>query len=758
MKIFLDDIKKLQWLSDAIDPTYGGPGWGRDFLNLKKGFYFVFDYNLQESNSTINITNSRSLFEINDSIYRSMTAEHIGYMKEPFDSSNYLFYSILKSVCKTKELEDKLTNLFIGYKSQDLIQLKNNLRVSIKGNQGINSSISFSTALNNVFSINKKPVHGLCMVYDLIDAYAKRTHGKTIYGEMLTNIVKAVKNPNGGLMPELAGSTMRYMIIGQKAAGNDPDLKKAKELYRSGNDAYSIYVETGWFLNKFDNKWRKKVSDDSFEFKLSELANDGNKIYVLPEGFPESNIRGIAQGLAVGNLTMAKVIAGTTGETSPNTPSYNVRLGDYISFNEVFGYYPDLKNIFSFFALNIFPQKEYAFYFSPEIPYSLVLISGEQNKYDLDKIKYVALHEMQHYIQTIEGFGSGGNDTLANLVSAVGGSAVRNFFISLSAFQKKFSEIANIIPIEEYNRLLKDLKDNNQFKNYQIRYKDELVNVTAYYNGLLIQLQRFISDPKTISENAYSIAYYILTIYSMVEEVSQYIESFVSKNIGEAYIDFFKQSLQQNKKTVERDMQLSKKGWTPRDLYILNFQTYECLIGEVESRFTQQTTHIPKDLKNYFQFYTSETIDPSKVNVISNALILDEGKKVNAGIETLDEKYIIHLPDEYSNSFALLHETGHILYDLASEQVLANIESITSAVSKGYESVEEYFCDSFADYVYRKNFDPLLTKDMRESLEDMDIENFDEFDEIFNSMLFSETSVDESGIIKRLNFVMKILE
>ena len=182
------------------------------------------------------------------------------------------------------------------------------------------------------------------------------------------------------------------------------------------------------------------------------------------------------------------------------------------------------------------------------------------------------------------------------------------------------------------------------------------------------------------------------------------------------------------------------------------------MIGEVESRFTQQTTHIPKDLKNYFQFYTSETIDPSKVNVISNALILDEGKKVNAGIETLDEKYIIHLPDEYSNSFALLHETGHILYDFASEQVLANIESITSAVSKGYESVEEYFCDSFADYVYRKNFDPLLTKDMRESLEDMDIENFDEFDEIFNSMLFSETSVDESGIIKRLNFVMKILE
>jgi hypothetical protein len=754
MKIFLDDIKKIDWLRLSLE----NHTWGRDLLNLKKGFYFVFDYNLNESDSSVSITNSRSLYEINDSIYRSMTAEHVGYMKEPFDSSNYLFFSILKSASDLKSAEANLTDLFIKYKSQDLIQIKNNLKTSITGNLEINSNISFSTALNNVFPLNKKPVHGLCMVYDLIDAYMKRTQGKTIYGEMLTNIVKAVKNPNGGLMPELAGSTMRYMIIGQKAAGNDPDLKKAKELYRSGNDTYEIYVETGWFLNKFDNKWRKKISDDSFEFKLEELARNGNSIYILPEGYQESEIRGLAEDLAYGNVSMAKVIAGTTGDTAPNTPNYNVRLGDYISFDEIFAYYPDLKNIFSFFALNIFPQKEYAFYFSPEIPYSLVLIAGEETKYDLEKIKYVALHEMQHYIQTVEGFGSGGNDTLANLVSTVGGSAVRNFFISLSSFQKKFSEIANIIPINDYQKLIKDLKDNNDFKNYQIRYQDRYVNVTAQYNLLLIQLEKFTKDPQSISENAYSIAYYILTIYSMIEEVGRYIEEFISKNVGQEYIEFFKQSLQQNKKTVERDMQLSKKGWTPRDLYILNFQTYECLIGEVESRFTQQTTNIPKDLKNYFKFYTSETIDPDKVNVISNALLVDEGKKANAGIETLDGKYIIHLPDTFSNSVYLLHETGHILFDFASEQVLANVDSIKNMVAKGYENIEEYFCDSFVDYVYRKKIDPALSKDMLEVMEENDIENFDEFDSMFDSMLFSETSVDESGIIKRLNFVMKILE
>ena len=752
MKIFLDDIKKIDWLNLSIELM----DWGKNFLNLKKGFYFVFDYDLNESDSTIKITNSRSLFEINDSIYRNMTAQHIGYMKEPFDSSNYLFYSILKSACSLKSGEMLLTDLFISYKAKDLEANKINLKTNIKGNQEVNSSISFSNALNNVFSINKAPVAGLCMVYDLIDGYAKRTYDKTIYGEMLTSIVKAVKNPNGGLLPEESGSTMRYMIIGQKAAKDDPELKKAKDLFRSGNSPYSIYLETGWFLNKFDNKWRKKISDDTFEFDLGKLANNGNKVYVLPEGYSETEIRGIAEGLAHGNTSMAKVITGNTGFTSIDTPNYNVRLGDYVKFEEVFGYYPDLKNIFSFFALNIFPQGEYAFYFSPEIPYSLVLISGEQNSgYDLEKIKYVALHEIQHYIQTIEGFGSGGNDSLANLVSAVGGSAVRSFFISLSSFQKKFTEIASLIPIESYLKLIKDLKDNNQFKDYKIRYKNRFINVSAYYNSMLLSLERLTKDITTINENANSISYYLLTIYSMIEETDEYIEKFVGDNIGEAYIDFFKKSLEQNKKTVLRDTQLANKGWSPQDLYILNFQVYESLIGEVESRFTQQTTHIPKELKNYFEFYTSETIDSDKVNVISNSLLTDEGKNVVAGIETNEGKYIIHLPDQFSNSVTLLHETGHILFDFASEQVYANPDSITSALSKNYENVEEYFCDSFVDYIQRKKIDPALTSDLQDERE---ITNFTEFDEIFESILYSTTAVNESGILKRLNFVMKILE
>ena len=106
------------------------------------------------------------------------------------------------------------------------------------------------------------------------------------------------------------------------------------------------------------------------------------------------------------------------------------------------------------------------------------------------------------------------------------------------------------------------------------------------------------------------------------------------------------------------------------------------------------------------------------------------------------QKLDLEVPDNWSNG---------LYYNLPMNEMMSVIEN---ALSNGYESVEEYFCDSFVDYIQRKNIDPELTKDM----EAREITNYDEFDSLFESMLYSETVVDEKGIIKRLNFVMKILE
>jgi hypothetical protein len=741
MKIFLDDIKKIGWLESCLLSPLNDQ-WTRNFLNLKKGFYFVFDYNLNESDSSIKIINSKSLWEINDGIYKNMKAEHIGYMKEPFDSSSYLFYSMLKSACITQDDKDKLTNLFIGYKAQDIAENKRNLKQSIKGVQEITSSISFSTALNNVFSINKAPIHGLCMVYDLLDQYTRNNHGKTIYGEYLTKIVKAVKNPNGGLLPELPESVMRYIIIGEKAAKGDLELNRAKSLLRSGNDIYGIYLETGWFFNNYDSKWRKKISDDTFYFDFDKLTASGDSFYYLPDNFKFDEFKKLADELVSGSGNLGTAIAN----------GYDGRVGGYIQFEELYKYYPHIRDLYSVFSLNQFADSKYRFYFSPNIPQSLILICGKGIAYDIEKIKYTALHEMQHYIQKIENFGSGGNTSLANLLDGAGGSSVKSFCIALSAFQKRFSEIATMIPILEYKQLHIKL-ENLPYEKYKIRHKDRFIDVSLVYEQLLQGFEKFIKNEKLVSENSDNISYYILTLFSTIKETNSIITEFVTKNIGEEYLNLFKLSLEQNKKTLERDERFIKLGWSAVDLFILNFQTYESLIGEVESRFTQQTTKIPQELKDYFKFYTSETIDYDRVAVLNNSIVEDDGKYFEAGIETFENKYIIHLPDRFSNSVNLLHETGHIIYDFVKEEVLANEKYLTNSLLAGYDNLEEYFCDSFVDYINRKEIDPMLSNDIGETFKD-----FKDFDDIFEKVLYSESEIDLEGLINRLNFVMKILE
>ena len=89
MKLYINDIKNIAWLSAKI----GQQRWGYNFLNLKSEPYFVFDYNLKEQESGIEVEHSRIVYQINDFIFKNMKAAHIGYMRQPFDTSNYLFYT-----------------------------------------------------------------------------------------------------------------------------------------------------------------------------------------------------------------------------------------------------------------------------------------------------------------------------------------------------------------------------------------------------------------------------------------------------------------------------------------------------------------------------------------------------------------------------------------------------------------------------------------------------------------------------------------
>ena len=738
MKIFLDDIKKKQWLTDSLIKY----DWGKQLLTLKAGTFLVIYYDMNEALGTIKIYDSKVVYELNDAIYKNYKGNNIAFIQEPFDSANYFLYSLFLTAVedfqeKTKFLED----MYVDYKEKDIEQAKENLKTNIKGSFEINSRLDLQSTLDYYYKYDKRAYNGMCMVYDLIEQYTQHKYNKSFYGGFLTHILRLVKNPNGGIMPEMPQSTLRYLIIGEVAAGNDESLKLAKELYRAGNSIKNIYLKTNWFLNTYDNKWRKRISDDTFKIDQNKLTNQDGSIYFIPKDLSiENYLEFLKQFIKNNNSNFF--------EKSVLNGTYNVRIGDYISFDEAFKYYPELKNLYSIFALHI-TEQFYSFYFNPSTPERLILIDGQLNE-TIDSIKYTTLHEMQHYIQKVEGFANGGNPQLADIISLVGGASFRDYFISYEAFRKRFMDVCPTIPKLAYAEL--GLKLGMRFnaktqeiksKNLKMRYDDNLgrhlfIDVIDYAGAIIEQFKQVLDNFQPSSADSFSAI--LLKIYAILPELDDIIEPFVTEYVGNEYLELFKQSLKQAAKTLDRDTNYRLQGWTATDLYILNFATYQSLFGEIEARFTQQTSTLPTSLKNYFDLYTSETIDIGKIVVYNESMLYtDPSKQIVAALETYDEnKYIIHTVDK-SVTINLLHETGHILFDFAQPNPDLNFEK------------EEYFCDCFVDYIHRKNIDPQLTEVLGR---DRKIKDIKDYDHIFEEMLFGEKMViDEEGLIKRLEFI-----
>jgi hypothetical protein len=182
-------------------------------------------------------------------------------------------------------------------------------------------------------------------------------------------------------------------------------------------------------------------------------------------------------------------------------------------------------------------------------------------------------------------------------------------------------------------------------------------------------------------------------------------------------------------------------------------------MGEAESRFVQNTKYVDENLRDYFALYSAETIEPQKITVLNESGISEPNKNIRAAIEEANGHYIIHLPREYSNSVNIIHEVGHIIYDIMVDLEIVNPIDPTieqEAKAEGYESSEEYICDSFVDYIHRKKIDEGLTEDLDEFHK---ITNYNTFDEYFESILLGNSMpVNFVGFKRRITFIENILK
>jgi len=767
MNIYLSDIVKIDWLYEAVKLYIP------KLLKLNgKGYfviYYTYDFDSKYKGKPIirvKVKEQEVLSIINEEIYKKIgkyNAQKVAYFQEPFLSDSFIFFKILESACieydwiHNQSYREKLVKLFAEYKQIDIKNAKNKIANSfyVQSFSLDGGNTSLKNALSEIFFLNTKPVQGLIMVFDLFDNYYKTKFKHSFCGQILTSFVRALKSPNGGLIPEMADSYMRYFIIGEKAGMNDPNLALAKKYLRADIDVKTIFLETQWYFNNLDNKWRKKIDDGEVSFIENNLyeTEDGNK-YLLPTDLPfpikkddyDSYLK-----FFLSNGNFKKILL----------EGYDKNLGDFLNYENCYNYYEDLKKIYAVYVQSSNLRKS-KFYYNKINPKHIVIASADKNKSQKEIIS-ILLHEIQHYIQNYEGFSGGGNMFLGELIATIGGESVKKFMFFFQDIIKKHEYITSIFSEEKYklfNKKIQQFLKNKSTYYIKLGVKYHTLNLSEFVgigNQFIIDLiMAYLDESKIYPRTRNS------------TEILLFIEEFY----GVGYKNYMIDIKMISDKVQVKINELSDKGWSTADINRLFFSCYETILGELEARYTMDSSIVDEEIRDYFSLYSTEIVKQSDVTVIDNSLLFDADLGfyedvntktiVGAGIEKYDDnKYIMHLPDVYSNSENVLHELGHILYDIVYENTKIFEKKIAfedkSFAEKGVikkSEFEELFCNSFVDYIHRLDIDQNLTDDLNEIRK---VQNLKEFDNYFDEVLYQNEMKFDIRTLKTMNmFVLQV--
>jgi SAM-dependent methyltransferase len=411
---------------------------------------------------------------------------------------------------------------------------------------------------------------------------------------------------------------------------------------------------------------------------------------------------------------------------------YDVHLGDVVSHPTLFKHYPELFNIPTFFLLN--DTNDYSFYFSPNPKY--IMMFG--NPTDMD-IRETFIHEIQHAIQDIENYGTGGNLYIADLINSVGGESLKEYLfkkqLAYRLFEKEIKSTVNLW-FEEYK--VSGLQGIDSLKSLNIDTKEDFIsNLKKIFN--------IISIIYTSTQNSNGV---------------RVIELFVPSDI----ISILKELREIHASIRLLHSKLRSQGYTDYEISRIQFQTYEYLSGEIESRNVQQISMIDEVLSDYFAPLTSEAIQRDKVSVIYDELISDEKfpDKVKGALErTKSGLYIIHLTEGNSPK-TILHEIGHFIHDMIDSQHL-NEKYVEKEILKNMGGIDiennpsiigEVFVDLLLSYIAKLNLSKEFTEEISVNLKYPNVELFKkEFDEIF---LTKENTTFDADMMEYLKYLKQL--
>lgn len=213
-------------------------------------------------------------------------------------------------------------------------------------------------------------------------SHTGRADETTPVGDERRIVVEAIGNLVGEVRTRETekGGVALFSFGGQRAnVADERLLTRAEQRLAAGEDAEVVRRETGWFKGA-DEKWRFEIDDSGAKLK---------------KPFPHN---GAAFGDTYWSVFKNRMRDGMLG----------LRVGDILDHPSLFAAYPQIADI----SLSTQPGLGASYVLGSAVSPRSIEIGEQVPMYE---VASMLLHEIQHGIQTIEGFATGGSPKMASL-------------------------------------------------------------------------------------------------------------------------------------------------------------------------------------------------------------------------------------------------------------------------------------------------------------------------------------------------------
>lgn len=258
-----------------------------------------------------------------------------------------------------------------------------------------------------------------------------------------------IRDDNGNIIPpskrfNSRKKDTRFRFIGEQGAANLDaaeeantrldNLAVAREMEKSGKDAKSIKIATGWERGS-DGKWRYEEED--FEYIPKGNAREKSLLEREPWHKELMSLSDkVYNGEKLSNEEEVRFdeLSKKETELKDSLKKSDIKfLDDYVSDNTLFKEYPELKQVkVEFYDGSFFDGGSYSHH---------DMTIRINNNSPLDA-KSILVHEVQHAIQHIEGFSRGGNSrTYRNYLNSL--KEKRDAWSMIDEFEEKSKELGS---------------------------------------------------------------------------------------------------------------------------------------------------------------------------------------------------------------------------------------------------------------------------------------------------------------------------